>query len=205
MGIKTCLLVALASLAILKASGQETTPSSNADSLSNRTSYALWLDAGFYPFGSHTHAGGFGPTSSIRFGLGKGFGRIQFYGFVELTDYTFDPPAATSYYALSGKRRDIALYASGIAFDLFFVGAGIYNTHQDNIVTHYRDGQGTIAGESGVKSHYAFYYLLALQYQVELSTHLAVPIGLYYRDQENPSSTFFGYQASLRIGILYRL
>jgi hypothetical protein len=202
--VKIGSVLALTALVTYETYAQEWISVANNDSLHYRASYALWCDGGFYIFGSHTHSGGFGPTSTIRLGLGRHFPNYQLYGFVEVTDYTFDPPDAPSSYASSGKRRDFAIYASGIAFGFVFAGAGVYYTHQDNIITRYRDAQGTIAHETGRKSHLAFYYLFGLQYQAKLSSHISIPIGLYYRDQENPVGTFPGYQLSSRIGLVYR-
>jgi hypothetical protein len=173
------------------------------DSLPNPTTLCVWIDGGVYPFGSSQHAGGFGPTSNIRLGVGRSFCNVQLHGFLEFTDYKFDPLDALSFSESSDKRYDIAAYVAGTFSGVIFLGGGIYYSHQDNIVTHFRDNNTST--QSGVQSHFRAYYLIGLVYQINLSTRVSLPIGLYFRDQDNPTNTFPGYQVSLRIGAIYKL
>jgi hypothetical protein len=201
MHVRTLVLVCLSVFVVFESSAQVATIPA-ADSLPNHGSFHLWLDGGFYPFRYH-YSGGFEPTFNLRFGIGKTLQWIQIYGFLEVTEHQFDSPDAISSSSTSDKRQDIAIYASACIWRILILGAGFYHTHQDNIVTRYRFSD--IITNSGVQSHFGFYYLLGVNYQIQVADSFSIPVGLYYRDQENPRNTFPAYQMSLRLGVIYSL
>jgi hypothetical protein len=174
------------------------------DSLSDRNSYQVWLDAGVYPFGGAFHNGDFYPTSNIRLGVGKSFHMYQLYCFIEFTSHKYDPPDVNSLSSLSsGKRNDIAVYAMGSIHKILYVGAGMYYSHQDNIIGH--DQFGNIISESGDLSHLRLYYLIGLGYQIAISNSISLPVGLYCRNQEYSEFSSAIHIISLRLGIMYTL
>ena len=170
-------------IALNNSNAQEIKTSNSNDSLSDRNSYQIWLDAGVYPFGGPYHNGDFHPTSNIRLGAGKSFRLYQLYCFVEFTSHKYDPPETLSPPFLSSDNEyDIAVYAMGSIYKFLYVGAGMYYSHQDNIIGH--DQLGNIIYESGDISHLRLYYLIGIGYQISISNSISLPVGLYYRDQE---------------------
>lgn len=202
--MKRKLLYLLTALTFRCAIAQEAIATTSTNSVSSDRFYQLWFDVGFYPsLGGH-YSGDFLPTFAIRLGLGRTFRIIQLCGFLEFTDHKFDPHGGIGSYTFSnGTRYDIAAYAAGTILGVFFLGGGIYYTHQDDVITReYYSYPSPTEEHSGVRSHLALYYLVGLQLQVELSREVSIPIGLYYRDQDYRKNIF---PFSLRIGIIYDL
>jgi hypothetical protein len=200
MGMKTLLLCLLTAIFLPKSCAQESNDPSARDSLLIRDSYKLWFDGGFYPFRA-LHSGGFQPSFNLRLGVGRSFSTADMYAFLEFTRRNFDPPDELFSTTSSHNGYDIAAYAAGTIFRTIFLGAGAYFTHQDNVVT--RDWLSNATHESGIRSHLGLYYLVGLQYQIQISQQVSVPIGIYYRDQEAPSGVFIDYQISFRVGAIY--
>lgn len=200
MDMRTLLFCSVIAIFPAMSRAQETTNALAKDSLLTCESYRLWIDGGLYPLHA-PHSGGFQPTFNIRFGVGRTFSIADFYAFLEYTKRSFVPPDELSSTTSSREGYDLAAYAAGTVLGVFFLGGGIYFTHQDNIVTRYWYSNTT--HESGIRSHVGVYYLAGLQHQFRISDRLIVPIGVYYRDQEAPTDVLLEYQLSFRVGVIY--
>ena len=204
MKIRAVFFLFLGVIAFNNSNAQEIKTSNSNDSLSDRNSYQIWLDGGVYPSGGAFHNGDFYPTSNIRLGVGKSFHMYQLYCFIEFTSHKYDSPDALfPPFLSSGKRNDIAVYAMGSIYKFLYVGAGMYYSHQDNIIGH--DQLGNIIYESGDISHLRLYYVIGIGYQIAISNSISLPVGLYYRNQEYSEFTSAIHIISLRLGIIYTL
>jgi hypothetical protein len=194
------LMLLLISLSSLHAKENQTT--AIADSASCFSPYRLWLDVGVYPIWFSSEEGAFYPTINARAGLGKSFSTLELYGFAEMTMHKFDGHDGFQYQTSSNQRYDIALYGMGAIAEIIYIGAGIYYTHQDNIVTHQSYYPDTTY-QSGVRSFYRFYYVVGAGYHISISHAISLPIGLYYRNQDY-SDRYIGIQKiSVRLGARY--
>ncbi|MDE3058256.1 MAG: hypothetical protein KGJ59_09905 [Bacteroidota bacterium] len=181
-----------------------------AHSLSNRSSYQIWVDGGNYPLLLTSHTGDYLPTFNARLGFGKSFRDIQLLAFAEWTSYKFDPSDALSPpFESGGKGYDVALYGATSIYRIFSFGLGGYYTHQDNVLE--KDWSGNILFEKGVRSYVRLYYMIGVGYQIGILNSISLPIGLYYRNHDYPSQEREGdvntlhEKISLRLGIIYKL
>jgi hypothetical protein len=202
MGVKKALIITALFLPIRCLDAQEIRQSV-IDSITTIRQYELRFDAGFYPF-RYDFSGGFQPTLNAQIGLIRELENVQLAGFLEFTNHEYVSSSGLLSHTESTKRYDIAIYAAVIVFRVLFVGGGIYYSHRDKVVTSDFIGNLTVA-DSPIQSHFALYYLIGLQYPVSVSDRISIPIGLYYRNQENQRDTFPAYQVSLRIGVSYEL
>jgi hypothetical protein len=194
---------------------QEIQTSATVDSLSSHGSLRLWLDGGVYPR-LPSEAGAFEPVNSIRIGAGKQFSIYGIYGFLELTNYTFENHYGLSALATSNRRYDMAIYGVGSFLQIFYVGIGAHYTHQDNIVIQWIHGyENNATVESGPRTYLGFYYLIGLGYPIRIFDGVSLPIGLYYRTTREynykglysfnytPMFDYNNTSLALQIGIVY--
>ncbi len=186
---------------------QEVQTTTTVDSLSGHGLYRLWFDGGVYPLFSD-YTGAFEPAYNFRLGIGKQLSIFHVYGFLELTNYSFESNDAMSLRVSSDKRHDIALYGVGSFLQILYVGMGAHYTHQDNIVIQYLHGYNNNATTgTGPHTYFGFYYIIGLGYPINISNAVSLPIGLYYRrTRDYDFAYFYNYNKSslaLQIGIIY--
>ena len=187
---------------------QENRTTTVADSLSSQGIYQLWLDAGVYP--QFPDNGRFVPINNIRIGAGKQFSFYGIYGFLELTNYTFENDYGQSANVTSNKRYDMAFYGAGSLLQIFYAGIGVHYTHQDNIIVQWINlNENNATVESGPRSYLGFYYLIGLGYPIRIFDGISLPIGLYYRRTREynydytPMFDYDNRSLGLQIGIIY--
>jgi len=196
---------------------QEIRPTTTVDSLSNQGVYQLWLGGSVYPqtwFSSES--GAFEPVNSIQIGAGRQYKIYGIYGFLELTNYTFENHYGLSENTTSDKRYDMAFYGFGSFEQFFFVGIGVHYTRQDNIIVQWLHGfENNVTLESGPRTYFGFYYLIGLGYPIRIFDGVSLPIGLYYRTSREynykglfsfshtPMYDYNNASLALQIGLIY--
>jgi hypothetical protein len=147
---------------------------------SDSTVYVATVDAGLFPAANRVGVGWY-PSYSIRAGVGSG--NSQLTGFLFVDYYWFklsEPGGLHSFLDQSARRNDIALYPAVWIYRIFFVGAGLYSTHSDNVsITSIH---GTDPWTGGNITGIRLLFTVGLTWDFHLTNEMTVPIGIYYRN-----------------------
>jgi len=98
-----------------------------------------------------------------------------------------------------GRRQDFAVYPSIVLSDLIQLGVGIAYSHRNSSVTTYSYLSSSVTNQ--VESFIRPYYQFAIVPSIGLSQHIALRLGLSYRDQDVDGNTT---PIALRAGLSIR-
>jgi hypothetical protein len=164
------------------------------------TSWCFVLDAGVFPAANRVGVGWY-PVYSVRAGIGKDNGLISPYLFFDFYSFSLSEPGGLhSYIQQNARRHDLAVYPALWISHVLFLGAGVFKTSSDPVTITSIYGVDPWTG--GDMKGWSWFSTIGLTWDIQLTSHITVPVGLYYR---NPGYSANNMLLAVRAGINMRI
>lgn len=135
-------------------------------------------------FAGSEHQGGWGTPLDFHISYGTHiFNEVSLLGNVDYYQYRLARGGDMSglWSPGSGKRQDVALYASISFSQIFVAGLGAYYTKSDSVYLVDPIGSVQMTSSIGGLSEVRFFYIFGVKYDIHIFEGIYLPIGLFVR------------------------